>query len=48
MEPEIDVEHQKELEARQVIVPNIEKGMYPFKEMKLNRADVEWVLATHK
>ncbi len=28
--------------------PDIEKGIYPFKGVKLERADVEWLLATHK
>src|SRR5690348_8360053 len=46
--PEIDTERQEELTQRRVIVPDIEKGIYPFKGMKLNRADVEWLLATHK
>ncbi|SRR6266496_995943 len=46
-EPEIDPERQKFLTQRLGVVPNIEKGIYPFKEMKLDRADVEWLLATH-
>jgi hypothetical protein len=28
--------------------PRIEKGIYSFKDIKLNRADVEWLLATHE
>ncbi len=47
-EPEIDTKRQKELAQRRDIVPNIEKGIYPFKGMKLSRADVEWLLATHE
>jgi uncharacterized protein YjbI with pentapeptide repeats len=47
-EPEIDVERQKYLVERRAITPNIEKGIYPFKDIKLNRADVEWLLATHE
>jgi uncharacterized protein YjbI with pentapeptide repeats len=47
-EPEIDMNRQEELPQRRAIVPNIEKGIYPFKDMKLNRADVEWLLATHE
>lgn len=47
-EQEIDAERQKELEARRAIIPDIEKGIYPFSGMKLNRADVEWLLATHE
>jgi uncharacterized protein YjbI with pentapeptide repeats len=47
-EPEIDVERQKFLVERRSITPNIEQGMYPFKDIKLSRADVEWLLATHE
>src|SRR5713101_5784 len=46
-ESEIDVERQKYLAERRSITPNIEQGIYPFKDIKLNRADVEWLLATH-
>lgn len=47
-EPEIDTKRQAELEQCRAIVPDIEKGIYPFKGMKLSRADVEWLLATHE
>ena len=47
-EPEIDQERQTELEHCLAIVSEIEKGIYPFKGMKLSRADVEWLLATHE
>jgi uncharacterized protein YjbI with pentapeptide repeats len=47
-ESEIDVKRQAELAQRRAAVPDIEKGIYPFKGMKLNRADVEWLLATHE
>jgi Pentapeptide repeats (8 copies) len=47
-EPEIDEERQKYLAERRAIVPDIENGIYPFKEMQLSRADVEWLLATHE
>ena len=47
-EPEIDEERQKYLDGRRSIVPVIEKGIYPFKDIKLNRADVEWLLAIHE
>src|SRR6266481_4800725 len=46
-EPEIEAERQKYLNERRAIVPDIEKGIYPFKDIKLSRADVEWLLATH-
>jgi len=46
-EPEISLERQEELQRHRSIVPDVEKGIYPFKGMKLNRADVEWLLATH-
>ncbi|SRR6266487_4482401 len=45
-EPEIDAKRQEELSKRRAIVPDFEKGIYPFKGVKLNRADVEWLLAT--
>ncbi len=47
-DPEIDVERQKYLEGRRNIKPDIEQDIYPFKDIKLNRADVEWLLATHE
>jgi uncharacterized protein YjbI with pentapeptide repeats len=46
-EPEIDEERQQYLAERRAVAPDIEKGMYPFKAIKLDRADVEWLLATH-
>ena len=46
-EPEIDPERQKFLAERRVIVPDIKQGIYPFKDIKLSRADVEWLLVTH-
>jgi len=47
-EPEINTERQKYLAERLRIIPNIEQGMYPFKDIKLSRADIEWLLATHE
>lgn len=49
-EPEIDTERQKYLARRRPIIPNIEKGIYPFKDIepRLNCADLEWLLATHE
>jgi uncharacterized protein YjbI with pentapeptide repeats len=47
-EPEIDAKRQEELSKRRDIVPDFEKGIYPFKGMKLSRSDVEWLLATHE
>src|SRR5438309_1285660 len=46
--PEIDTKRQEELAQCRKIAPDIEKGIYPFKGMKLSRADVEWLLATHE
>ena len=46
--PEIDAERQKYLAERRSIMPDIEKGIYPFKDIKLGRADVEWLLVTHE
>lgn len=47
-EPEISLERQTLLSERRKIVPNIQQGIYPFKNAKLSRADVEWLLATHQ
>jgi uncharacterized protein YjbI with pentapeptide repeats len=47
-EPELDAKRQKELSKHRMIVPDTEKGIYPFKGMRLSRADVEWLLATHE
>ncbi len=47
-EPEIDEERQQYLAERRAIQPDIEKGIYPFRDIKLDRADVEWLLATHE
>src|SRR5438132_13437883 len=46
--PEIDVKRQEELSKCRAIVPDIKNGIYPFKGMKLSRADIEWLLATHE
>lgn len=47
-EPEIDAERQHYLAARRAIKPSIEKLIYPFKDIQLSRADIEWLLATHE
>ncbi len=52
-EPEIDKERQQYLAERQVIESDIEKAIYPFFDVaekvhiRLDRADVEWLLAEH-
>lgn len=47
-EPEIGGERQKYLKERGNIKPDIENGIYPFKDVKLSRADIEWLLASHE
>jgi len=47
-EPEIDVERQHYLMERRAIGVDTSRGAFPFREVKLNRADVEWLLATHE
>jgi uncharacterized protein YjbI with pentapeptide repeats len=47
-EPEIDAERQGELRARLGILPDVERGVYPFSQVRLERADVEWLLANHE
>jgi len=47
-EPEINIERQKYLAERRSITPDIKQGIYPFKDIKLSRSDIEWLLATHE
>ncbi len=47
-EPEIAAERQAFLTVRLSIKPDLDQGIYPFKGIKLDRADVEWLLATHE
>ena len=47
-EPEIDAKRQEYLAERRTIIPDIEQGIYPFKDIKLSRADVEWLVADHE
>ncbi len=45
---EVDAKRQQELRRCRAVIPDIEQGIYPFKGVKLSRADVEWLLATHE
>src|SRR5207248_2378796 len=47
-EPEIDRERQKYLTECRAVKPDIHKGIYPFRGIKLRRADIEWLLAIHE
>jgi uncharacterized protein YjbI with pentapeptide repeats len=47
-EPEIDIKRQEYLAKLRAISPDIKQGIYPFKGIKLSRADIEWLLATHE
>src|ERR1700694_1196977 len=47
-EPEVDENRRKELAKYSSIVPNIKQGIYPFKNIKLTRADIEWLLNRDK
>src|SRR5438034_4476789 len=47
-EPEIELARQEQLTRCLATTPDITRGIYPFKGMKLSRADVEWLLATHE
>ncbi len=47
-EPEIESERQQYLAECRAVKPDVRQGIYPFKDIKLNRADVEWLLATHE
>jgi len=51
-EPEIDEQRQRYLAQRRAVQPDVEKSVYPFRDengsIRLTRADVEWLLATHR
>jgi uncharacterized protein YjbI with pentapeptide repeats len=47
-EPEIDFERQEFLRQRLAVRADIQRGVYPFKDVKLGRADVEWLLIVHE
>ncbi len=47
-EPEIDGSRQAYLAECLATNPDSVRGTYPFKNIKLDRADVEWLLATHE
>ena len=47
-EPEIDIERQKYLAERRYIEPEFQRDIYPFSSIKLDRADIEWLLVTHE
>src|SRR5258708_13834746 len=46
--PEIDTARQQFLAGRLAITPDIQRGLYPFKDVKLTRSDIEWLLITHE
>ena len=48
IKPEIDFKRQQALRQRLAIQPDLEEGIYPFKDFKLDRADIEWLLANHE
>ena len=48
MEPEISAERQAELSSHLSVAPDVARGIYPFRRVKLHRADIEWLLATHE
>lgn len=51
-EPEIEEQRRAYLAERRAVKPAIERGIYPFRDengsIRLTRADVEWLLATHE
>jgi uncharacterized protein YjbI with pentapeptide repeats len=47
-EPAIDPARQRFLAERRAIQPDFPQGIYPFKDLALTRADVEWLLTTHE
>ena len=46
--PAPSLERQRFLTQRRQITPDPANGLYPFAEMSLTRADIEWLLQTHQ
>jgi uncharacterized protein YjbI with pentapeptide repeats len=46
-EPEVSASRAGELARRRAQTADTARGVYPFKDVALSRADVEWLLATH-
>ncbi len=44
----IEIARQEQLTRCLATTPDVTRGIYPFKGMKLSRADVEWLLATYE
>src|SRR5438552_11503858 len=47
-EPELDSARKTYLAERLAIPSDIQQGVYPFKDVSLSRADIEWLLVTHE
>lgn len=47
-EPSISSERVQELQARLKVATDVHNGVFPFAEMTLTRADVEWLLINHE
>lgn len=47
-EPLIDEDRQGYLTMHRAIEATVEQYLFPFKDERLNRADIEWLLATHE
>ena len=50
-EPEVSTERQRELAEHRdgtTYIPDISTGQYPFKDVSLSRADIEWLLHNHE
>jgi len=47
-EPDPDLDRQNFLTACLATQPDIKQNIYPFKGVKLTRADIEWLLITHE
>lgn len=47
-EPAIGEDRQRFLASRATAKPDIQHGIYPFRDIRLDRADVEWLLATRQ
>ena len=44
----IEIARQEQLTRCLATTPDVTRGIYPFKGMKLSRADIEWLLTTYE
>src|SRR5260221_149144 len=47
IKPKISAEREEQLKKLRAVPVDIQKGIYPFKGIKLDRVDIEWLIVTN-